>query len=631
VGDVTIASARGGAIPIVVANGEASCVRQAAVFLQWDIERLTGRRPKILTGASGGPAIEISTRRGDSRWEAYSIDIRGGRVHIEGSNPRGSAFGVYELSERMGIDPLYHWTGYQPKPMLPFALKATRYEQGPPTFRYRGLFHDDEDILPRPFDARNGVPYSRGTVPKEWYERYFETALRLRMNQVAPYVRTKRHFEIQKMASDWGLFYSSHHYDILLSNPYGFDHFGLAKARGAGAKYDWFENREGMLRYWRAGVEENRELDAIYPVGLRGTDDYPYAWPKDVPVSDRNRVYAEAIRRQVEMTKALLPPGKTPIFHFTLYNEMLSAFRRGELELPEDVILVWDDNGDGVMRGLPDSLGKWKHGVYYHLAFFGGTSKQSFHTVQPSRIEEEFRKIVAAGATEYCLVNVSELREHVMETRFLSDIFWRGPQGFAGPDPAKRFVGWWSREYFPSAPAEAAAAYDGYYDAIRANNDLWYGSVRVRDWLGALMKKLNGEEYEAPSAEERRALDERRARFAAALTKANRAMAKMSPAERQFFFEHCTLGMLVDFRPVEAASLLAKALESRDLGETRRLCREALRPLVELEAEIRKAERPPFEGWYRPTWIRSPDFFSGLSDMNVHRPYEMMRRFLAGL
>ena len=59
--------------------------------------------------------------------------------------------------------------------------------------------------------------------------KYFETALRLRMNMVAPYTRVHRRYEVQKMASDWGLFYTSHHYDILLSNPFGIERYGLGK------------------------------------------------------------------------------------------------------------------------------------------------------------------------------------------------------------------------------------------------------------------------------------------------------------------------------------------------------------------------------------------------------------------
>jgi hypothetical protein len=163
--------------------------------------------------------------------ESFKIKTTGERVRLTGSNPRGTAFAAYTLSERIGIDPLHHWTGYEPPHRDTLAVKAIDFSSGPPTVKYRGMFHDDEDILPRGFEDESGYPKVTGDVPTEWYAKYFETALRLRMNMVAPYTRTHRRYEVQKMASDWGLFYTSHHYDILLSNPFGIKRYGLGAAR----------------------------------------------------------------------------------------------------------------------------------------------------------------------------------------------------------------------------------------------------------------------------------------------------------------------------------------------------------------------------------------------------------------
>ncbi|HJZ97267.1 MAG TPA: glycosyl hydrolase 115 family protein, partial [Candidatus Solibacter sp.] len=138
------------------------------------------------------------------------IITRPSAVWLVGSNPRGTAFAAYTLAERLGVDPLYIWSRYRPEHHDPLILKSTDFTQGPPAFRYRGFFHDDEDLLPRPFDA-NGYPLQTGDVPLDWYKRFFETALRLRMNMVAPYVRVHRRYEVQKLASDWGLYYTSHH------------------------------------------------------------------------------------------------------------------------------------------------------------------------------------------------------------------------------------------------------------------------------------------------------------------------------------------------------------------------------------------------------------------------------------
>ena len=87
-----------------------------------------------------------------------------------------------------------------------------------------------------------GIPFIRGRVPDEWYERYFETALRLKVNMVAPYVRTTCDFAVQKMASDWGLYYTSHHYDTLLSNPTAFT-ISVWQVNGVAGSFDWLRNR----------------------------------------------------------------------------------------------------------------------------------------------------------------------------------------------------------------------------------------------------------------------------------------------------------------------------------------------------------------------------------------------------
>ncbi len=124
---------------------------------------------------------------------------------------------------------------------------------------------------------------------------------------------------------------------------------------------------------------ENKDLDVIWPVGMRGTSDRPFTFPPGTTDDQRAATFREVIADQVRMVREALPKDKTPIFHFTMYSEMLPAYQRNPaaFDLPEDVIIVWPDDNDGHMRGLPASLGKWKHGVYYHLAYLGGQTDQA--------------------------------------------------------------------------------------------------------------------------------------------------------------------------------------------------------------------------------------------------------------
>ena len=633
-GSVTLASVSATA-SIVVAGSENSAVHQAAEFLAGDIAKISGHRPQIVnTVPAGPPAIHLVTLGGavppavngaslQGQWESYRIVTTGGDVWLVGSNPRGTAFAAYTLSERLGIDPLYIWTGYTPEHRDPLVLKPTNFTQAPPAFRYRGFFHDDEDLLPRPFDA-NGYPLQTGDVPLDWYKRFFETALRLRMNMVAPYTRVHRRYEVQKLASDWGLYYTSHHYDILLSNPWGLDRFNLATERGVRPDYNWFTNRDGLLTFWRGGVMENRDLDAIWPVGMRGTSDRPFVFPEGTTDAQKAATFREVIRDQVAMVRDLLPKDKTPLFHFTMYSEMLPQYQKdpAAFDLPDDVIIVWPDDNDGHMRALPTSLGKWKHGVYYHLAYLGGNlSKQLTNTVVPQVIADQFDKIVKSGATEYMLVNVSELRDYVLGARMLADITWDAPAIYSKPDPAKRFTAWWSREYFPGAAQSTEAAYSKYFSALHVPDQMWLASDAIRELLDRLSHKLAGE---APALFDAEELRTRSRELDEALAAESHAESVMTPSQQRFFSVNVGLGLQVVQRQTAAALKLVDALRAPDAAHTWQLVLEARTPLEQLETELARAEYPPFNRWYHESWIRTAQ-----SPNNPHRPYNELRAFIA--
>ncbi len=635
-GDLILAGTDGAA-EIVVAGNENPSVTQAAEFLAGDIEKISGKRPAVVdTPSADGvtirlvtlgnadlpAAIDAEAMRG--QWESYRIVTAGRTVWLVGSNPRGTAFAAYTLSERLGIDPLYIWTGYLPVHHNPLVLKRTTFAQAPPTFRYRGFFHDDEDLLPRPFDA-NGYPLQTGDVPLDWYKWFFETALRLRMNMVAPYVRVHRRYEVQKLASDWGLYYTSHHYDILVSNPYGLERFKLAAERGVRPEWNWFTNREGLLTYWRAGVLENRELNVIWPVGMRGTEDRPFTFPPGTTDDDKAKTFRDVINQQVSMVRSLLPPDKTPLFHFTMYSEMLPQYQRNPaaFDLPKDVVIVWPDDNDGHMRALPAELGGRKHGVYYHLAYLGGKlTKQLTHVVAPSTIAEQFGNIVKSEATEYMLLNVSELRDYVMGARMIADITWDAPGVYAAPNPADRYTAWWSREYFGTTPAEAA--YQRYFALLDTPDKFWLASDAIQELLDRLYLKVSGATYPAVDAATLSQLRSRKPRLDQALAVESRAEPPMSLSQRRFFSVDVGLGLRVVQRQTQAALKLDEALRAPDAPRMWQSVREARSSLEQLEVELHRAEYPPFDRWYGESWIRST-----LNESNPHRPYIQVRAFIS--
>lgn len=633
-GDVTLAGPAGAA-SIVVSDDENAAVHQAAQFLAGDIEKISGKKPAIVNTAQPGaihirmvtlghgpipPAVNAAALQG--QWESYRVVTDGRDVWLVGSNPRGTAFAAYTLSERLGIDPIYIWTGYQPQHRDPLILKHTNFTQAPPVFKYRGFFHDDEDLLPRPFDV-NGYPLQTGDVPIEWYKRFFETALRLRMNMVAPYTRVHRRYEVQKLASDWGLYYTSHHYDILLSNPFGLTTFNLAAERGVKPDYNWFTNKDGMLKFWRGGLEENKDLDCIWPVGMRGTSDRPFVFPAGTTDEQKAATFREVISDQVKMAHELVPH---PLFHFTMYNEMLPEYQKNPaaFDLPEDVIIVWPDDNDGHMRALPASPGKWKHGVYYHLAYLGGNlSKQTTHTETPEVVASEFDKIVKSGATEYMLVNVSELRDYVMGARMIADICWHAPAIYDSPNPAGRYTAWWSREYFGTHAAAAENAYDKYFTLLNKPDTLWNSMQAVQDLLDRLHQKAAGKQPDAYPAEALTALQTRAKSLDDALAAEEQAEKAMPLAEQRFFSIDAGLGLRIAQRQTHAALKLDDALHASDAAGMWANVFAARGYLEQLESEMARGEYAPFDRWYHESWIRSARSLN-----NPHRAYNQVRDFI---
>lgn len=638
-GDLTLAEG-GKGCHITLNPKEGSVVRQAVKFLSGDIRKISGYTPKSGENAEKGSVnlhvvtignaavradIPVSDLRG--KWEAFKIISTDDDLWLIGSDPRGTAFAVYTLCERLGVDPLYIWTGFTPEKTDKLVLKKTDYTAGSPTIKYRGFFHDDEDILPRPFEW-SGYPLRIGDIDLLWYQRYFETALRLKMNMVAPYTRVHRRYEVQKCASDWGLIYTSHHYDVLLSNPFGIQRFRLAEKRGVSANWDWFKNKDGMVKYWRGGVWENKELNCIWPVGLRGTNDYGYPFPKGMSEEQQTQVFNNVIQTQVDTVKKLLPCDEAPVFTFTLYTEMLNKYEsdKSDFNLPEDVVIVWPDNNNGEMRGLPKKQGKWKHGVYYHLAYFGSDlHKQGTHIVSPATITTQFKNIIASGATEYMLVNVSELRDYVMEARLIAEICWDGPAMLDMADPAGHYIDWFCNEYFgPYSTEEPAAVYQQYYALLYEPKKLWFGADLVWTMLNHLVKKFKGESYKPVSEKDISLLKSRNEKYEQVMDLISKSEKNMTEMQKQYFFENTKLGLSFDWRPTQAALLLHKALEEKDEQKAWDYIHESMKPLEQLELEILRAERPPFDKWYRETWIRGK-----LSALNVHRSHELVRAFIS--
>ena len=183
-------------------------VLRAARDLQTDIERVTKIRPGIVDHAPTEAAdlivvgtlgknrfIEQLVRAGklevaaiNGRWESFIIQVvpqpwPGVKraLVIVGSDKRGTIFGVYDVSEQIGVSPWYWWADVPVTQRDQLFVRAGRYLQGEPVVKYRGIFLNDEA------PALTGwVREKFGNYNHQFYERVFELLLRLKANYLWP-------------------------------------------------------------------------------------------------------------------------------------------------------------------------------------------------------------------------------------------------------------------------------------------------------------------------------------------------------------------------------------------------------------------------------------------------------------
>jgi hypothetical protein len=371
-------------------------------------------------------------------------------VLLTGSDMRGTIYAIYQFSQQfLGVDPLYWWTDHPPRRRSKIDVPEAFSESQAPVFRYRGFFINDEDLLT---GWRSGIPDGADIRLKTW-NRIFEAILRLKGNMVIPGTWIFPYEPQVEAAVRRGLVVTQHHANVL-----GLDTYQWPKDK----PYS-FESARGLLEAaWRRAVEQYpKSAEVVWSVGYRGLNDYPF-WlvDKSAPTTaaGRARVIQEAVDKEVEI---LGPQHPHPHIVFNAWVEGATFLRRGLLKLPRGVTVVWPDDGHGTIQDRGEiSAGQ---GEYYHTAMIDWRSNHFSELVPLERIRHELGRAAKAGATEYLIVNTSNLRPVVMTSRATMELAWNPkPWTEDRPDEAANYLSKWCREEFGE---KAAGALEDYYNA----------------------------------------------------------------------------------------------------------------------------------------------------------------------
>ncbi|MET9459757.1 glycosyl hydrolase 115 family protein [Streptomyces canus] len=483
-------AAGGTAVGIFVDAADDPAVVRAAGDLQSDVERVSGARPDllralprsapllVLVGTLGAsPAIDrlvsqgrLDVSRVKGRWEASVTQVIerplpgvDRALVIAGSDRRGTVYGIYDTSERIGVSPWYWWADVPVERRDTVTVPAGRFERREPSVRYRGVFINDEQNLTT---WSHRTQETDKNIGPETYQRVFELLLRLKANYLWPAMHPYSDFfnkyrENPELADRYGIVVGSSHPEALLRNgvhewePWIAEH---PNADGSAPVYDYTVNPAVISDYWRARARQNAAYESSWTLGMRGLHDtaletkYATTIPEKVVVmndiiADQRRILAEEVGSAAE-PQIFIP-----------YKEVLDLYNAG-VQVPDDVTLIWPDDNHGNMRQLPNETERARsggNGIYYHLSYWGRPKSYLWlDTTQVAKVWQELRRVYEHGTDRMWIFNVGDVKSIETGLSFAMDMAWDVDRWEA--DEVEGFLAEWAGRQFGRRHAREIAA-----------------------------------------------------------------------------------------------------------------------------------------------------------------------------
>jgi hypothetical protein len=458
-----VLSSAGKAAPIRVDDADYAGVIRAAKALQKDIFSVTKTQPPFLSGSSlnGANPILIGTigkskliddlvkrkklRVDDlaGKWETYLIQVVESPMPgvkqalvIAGSDKRGTIFGIYDVSAKIGVSPWYWWADVPVKVQKNLYVLPGLHTDGEPAVKYRGIFINDEA------PSFSGWAQEKfGGINHKAYEKVFELILRLKGNYLWPAMWGNAFNDDDKadpvLADEYGIVMGTSHHEPMNRAQQEWKRYGTGT---------WnYETNGAVLRdFWRKGIENMGSKETLVTVGMRGDGDMPMTGGSNIAllekiVNDQRKIIADVTGKDAAQTPQI----------WALYKEVQAYYDKG-MRVPDDVTLLLCDDNWGDIRKLPkltDPKRKGGYGIYYHFDYVGDPRNYKWLNTNPiSKTWEQMHLAYAYGAKQVWIVNVGDLKPMEFPISFFMDYAW-------SPDkwPASRLAEYtrlWARQQF---------------------------------------------------------------------------------------------------------------------------------------------------------------------------------------
>ena len=402
--------------------------------------------------------------------EGFRLRMVSGRLHVQGADAHGLAYGLLEVSRLLGVSPWEWWADCAPEPH-DVTVPAEYLSEQSPAVAYRGIFINDEDW--------GILPWSGGLIGPATNERIFQLMLRLRANYYWPAMHevSTPFFTIEgnrEMAHKYGIYVGGSHCEPMGTSP--------AKEwqlRGVG-DYNYVTNRENVQHFWAERLDEVKGQDMVYTIGMRGVHDGSMQGVKTP--EDKLKYLQQVIDDQRAMLAAHVHPDVTQIPQvFVPYKEVLDIYHAG-LRVPDDVTLMWTDDNYGYIRHFPDSVERARpggNGLYYHVSYWGRPHDYLWlGTFSPHLLRQQLIEAYHRGIRQMWILNVGDIKPAEYQIEDFLNMAWEGVDATDEPIALRHFLG---RE-FGTALADTLAAVmsEGYRLAFQCKPE-FLGGTRTEE------------------------------------------------------------------------------------------------------------------------------------------------------
>lgn len=354
---------------------------------------------------------------------------------IAGSDKRGAIYGIYELSEQIGVSPWYDWADVPVVKKQNVSLAKGTYTAGEPAVRYRGIFLNDEaPCLTTWVENTYGTKYG----DHRFYARVFELILRLRGNFLWPAMWGWSFYADDplnsKTADDMGVIMGTSHHEPMARN-----HQEWARKRKEYGAWDYATNQATIDKFFREGIERAKETEDLITIGMRGDGDTPMGGKegeddKFVPDYDYMiNLMKKIVNNQRKIIKEVTgKPAKERPQVWALYKEVQDLYDRG-MRMPDDVIILLSDDNWGDIRRLPNAEerkhpGGW--GMYYHVDYVGAPRNSKWLNVTHiQHLWEQMQLTYDYGVDKIWVLNVGDLKPMEYPITLFLDMAWN-PKSF---------------------------------------------------------------------------------------------------------------------------------------------------------------------------------------------------------